>query len=66
VVQAYRDVATLTTKVYRMNDLKINSILSAVEYQDLYPLFVLDVSKQEEKLKSSSIDIEIKAHLMTL
>ena len=31
------------------------------EYKDLYPLFVFDVSKQSERLKSSVTDITIRA-----
>ena len=32
------------------------------DYKTLYPLFTFDVSKQKEKLKSSVIDIQIKAN----
>ena len=31
------------------------------DYKTLYPLFTFDVSKQKEKLKSSVVDIKIKA-----
>jgi hypothetical protein len=61
VARAYRDVATLSTKLYRLNELITNSNISTIEYRSLYPLFAFDVSKQEEKLKLSSVDIKIKA-----
>ena len=32
------------------------------DYMTLYPLFTCDVSKQKEKLKSSVVDIQIKAN----
>jgi hypothetical protein len=58
--RAYRDVATLSTKLYGLNELITNSNISPVEYRSLYPLFVFDVSKQE-KLKLSYNDIKIEA-----
>jgi hypothetical protein len=61
VARAYRDVATLSTKLYGLNELITDSNISPVEYHSLYPLFVFDVSKQEEKLKLSSVDIKIEA-----
>jgi hypothetical protein len=61
VVRAYRDVATLSTKVYGLNELITDSNISPREYRSLYPPFVFDVSKQEEKLKLSSVDIKIEA-----
>jgi hypothetical protein len=61
VARAYRDVATLSTKLYGFNELITNSNISPIEYRILYPLFVFDVSKQEEKLKLSSVDIKIEA-----
>jgi hypothetical protein len=60
VARAYRDVATLSTKFYGLNELIANSIISPIEYRILYPLFAYDVSKQE-KLKLSSVDIKIEA-----
>ena len=35
--------------------------LFAADYKTLYPLFVFDVSKQSEKLKSSVVDVQIRA-----
>ena len=34
--------------------------IDADKYKTLYPLFVLDVSKQMEKLKSTVVDISLK------
>jgi hypothetical protein len=61
VARAYRDVATLSTKLYGLNELITDSNISPIEYRSLYPLFVFDVSKQEEKLKLSSVDLKIEA-----
>jgi hypothetical protein len=47
--------------LYGLNELITNSNISPVEYCSLYPLFAFDVSKQEEKLKLSSVDIKIEA-----
>ena len=37
-----------------------NFNFTPLEFTDLYPLFVFDVSKQSERLKYSIIDIQIK------
>ena len=36
--------------------------LAPADYKNLYPLFLFDVSKQSEKLKYSTTDIQIKMH----
>ena len=35
--------------------------LTALNYKSICPLFVIDVSKQSEKLKSTVLDIQVKA-----
>ena len=43
-----------------MNELISNPNFTPSEYKTLYPLFLFDVSKQSEKLKYSTTDIQIK------
>ena len=50
----------LDLKFFNMNDLISNPNFTPAEYKTLYPLFLFDVSKQSEKLKYSSLDIQIK------
>ena len=45
-----------------MDDLVSNLNINPSDYKTLYPLFVFDVSNQSEKLKYSTIDIQIKMH----
>ena len=59
--RAYRDAATFSEKFYGMDQLITQSNITPADYKDLYPLMVFDVSKQSEKLKSSVVDIQIKA-----
>ena len=40
---------------------KENCSISLIEYQNLYPLLVFDVSRQSEKIKNSVTDIKIRA-----
>jgi hypothetical protein len=47
--------------LYGITELITNSNISSIEYHNLYPLFTFDVSKQEEKLKLSLVDIKIEA-----
>ena len=44
-----------------MDELVSNHNINPVDYKNLYPLFVFDVTKQSEKLKTSVSDIHIKA-----
>ena len=44
-----------------MDGLISNHGIDPIFYKNLYPLFVFDVSKQSEKLKTSVSDIHIKA-----
>ena len=43
-----------------MNELISNPNFTPSEYKTLFPLFLFDVSKQSEKLKYSTTDIQIK------
>ena len=44
-----------------MDELVSNSGIDPINYKDLFPLYLFDVSKQSEKLKTSVSDIHIKA-----
>ena len=51
----------LEKKFFNMDELVSNSGIEPIDYKNLFPLFVFDVSKQSEKLKTSVSDIHIKA-----
>ena len=57
----YGDAATFRKKFYNMDELVSNSGINPLNYKNLFPLFLFDVSKQSEKLKTSVSDIHIKA-----
>ena len=57
----YGDAALFRKKFYNMDELISNSTINPINYKKLYPLFVFDVTKQSEKLKTSVSDIHIKA-----
>ena len=57
----YGDAATFRKKFYNMDELISNPGINPTDYKDLFPLFVFDVTKQSEKLKTSVSDIHIKA-----
>ena len=59
--RVYGDAATFRKKFYNMDELLSNSGINPINYKKLFPLFVFDVSKQSEKLKTSVSDIHIKA-----
>ena len=57
----YGDAAIFRKKFYNMDELISNSGINPINYKNLFPLFVFDVTKQSEKLKTSVSDIHIKA-----
>ena len=57
----YGDAALFRKKFYNMDELVSNSGINPINYKKLFPLFVFDVTKQSEKLKTSVSDIHIKA-----
>ena len=57
----YGDAAVFRKKFYNMDELVSNSGIDPLSYKDLFPLYLFDVSKQSEKLKTSVSDIHIKA-----
>ena len=57
ISRAYGDVSDFISKFFNMDDLASNPNITPSEYTTLYPLFLLDVSKQSEKLKYSIIQI---------
>ena len=60
--RAYGDVAEFRAKFFNMDELVSNPNINPSDYRRLYPLFLFDVSKQSEKLKYSTTDIQIKMH----
>ena len=62
ISRAYGDAAEFRSKFFKMNELTSNTNINPSDYKSLYPLFLFDVSKQSEKLKYSTTDIQIKMH----
>ena len=60
--RVYGDVSEFRAKFFNMDELVSNPNITPSDYRELYPLFLFDVSKQSEKLKYSTTDIQIKMH----
>ena len=58
--RVYGDVADFRSKFYNIDELISNPNINPSDYRDLYSLFLFDVSKQSEKLKYSTTDIQVK------
>ena len=58
----YGDVADFRSKFFNMDELISSPNINPLDYRTLYPLFLFDVSKQSEKLKYSTTDIQVKIH----
>ena len=56
----YGDAADFRSKFFNMDELISNPNISPAEFLSLYPLFLFDVSKQSEKLKYSTTDIQLR------
>ena len=57
----YGDTASFRKKFFNMDELISNCGIDPIEFKKFYPLYVFDVTKQSEKLKTSVSDIHIKA-----
>ena len=62
--RVYGDAALFGVKFFGIDELITQSNITPNDYKTLYPLFTFDVSKQKEKLKSSVVDIQIKANFI--
>ena len=62
--RVYGDVANFRSKFFNIDELLSNPNITPADYRHLYPLFLFDVSKQSEKLKYSTTDIQIKARII--
>ena len=58
--RVYRDASLFRKKFFNMDELVSNHNINPVDYKNLYPLFVFDVTKQSEKLKTAVSDIHVK------
>ena len=61
----YGNSSTFRKKFYNMDELVSNHNINPVDYKNLYPIFVFDVTKQSEKLKTAVSDIHIKMRFNT-
>jgi len=59
--RAYSDASMFGVRHFGMDELITRSNISAIDYKSLYPLFVFDVCKQSDKLKTSVVDVQIRA-----
>ena len=57
----YGDAALFRKKFFNMDELVSNPGIGPIDYKCIFPLYVFDVTKQSEKLKTSVSDIHIKA-----
>ena len=60
--RVYGDAALYGVKFFCMDELITQFNITPSDYKTLYQLFTFHVSKQKEKLKSSVVDIQIKAN----
>ena len=58
--RTYGDAAEFRTKFYNMDELVSNPNINPSDYKTLYPIFLFNVSKQSERLKYSTTNIQIK------
>jgi len=59
--RVYGDAAAFRTKFYNVEELISSPNITPSDYNELFPMFVFDVTEQSEKLKNSVTDIQIKA-----
>ena len=59
--RAFRDAAKFDNRLYGVSDIIAQPNLTALNYRYIFPIFVFDVSNQAERLKSTVLDVQIKA-----
>ena len=62
----FGEASDFRSKFYRMDELISNCNITPIDFKNIYPLFVIDVSKQSERLKNSTTDIQVKATFNTI
>ena len=60
--RVYGDPSLFGIKLFGMDELITQSNITPSNYKKFYPFFTFYVSKRKEKLKSSSVDIQLKAN----
>ena len=65
VGRAYYEASRFSKKFHGMDELITQSNITPADFKDLFPIMVFDVSKQSERLKSSVVDVQIKATFNT-
>ncbi len=55
----YQDMTSFIENFYGVDELITDCNINPRDFKELYPLAVIDISKQEERIKSSGIDIEV-------
>ena len=61
VARVFKQAADFRKHFHSMESLLSNGGVNPSDFIDLYPLFVIDVSHQSERLKESTVDIQIRA-----
>ena len=57
--RAYAEVADFKKAHMSINRYVANSNINPVDYKNLYPLFVFNLSKQDERLRSGVVDVNL-------
>ncbi|CAG2238465.1 unnamed protein product [Mytilus edulis] len=61
IARVFKEASDFRKKFHNMDSLLSNGGINPSDFIDLYPLFVIDVSHQSERLKESTVDIQIRA-----
>jgi len=61
IAKLYGNAASFRSKFYNMDELVSSPNIKPLDYKSLYPIFVFDVSKQSERLKTQVTDIQVTA-----
>ncbi|XP_063447224.1 uncharacterized protein LOC134726736 [Mytilus trossulus] len=61
IARVFKEASDFRKKFHNMDTLLSNGGINPSDFIDLYPLFVIDVSHQSERLKESTVDIQIRA-----
>ena len=63
--QAFADAVAFRSQSMNISKYTANSNINPVDYEQLYPLFVFNLLKQDAKLRASILDIQVRVFFST-
>ena len=61
----FHEFSSFIPKYYKVDEMIASTVVDPLSYKTLFPIFMFDVSKQSDRLKTGVTDITLKCHFST-